>query len=79
MNRKERFDLAHWAVDRALKAGADQAAVGLNFARRIEVEFRDKKLDKLQEATENGLYLQVYVPGAVHPGRSGEHEIPHER
>lgn len=61
MNRKERFDLAHWAVDRALKAGADQAAVGLNFARRIEVEFRDKKLDKLQEATENGLYLQVYV------------------
>ncbi|MBP1678919.1 MAG: modulator protein [Bacteroidetes bacterium] len=61
MNKKERFDLAHWAVDRALKAGADQAAVGLNFARRIEVEFRDKKLDKLQEATENGLYLQVYV------------------
>ena len=61
MNRKERFDLAHWTVDRALKAGADQAAVGLNFARRIEIEFRDKKLDKLQEATENGLYLEVYV------------------
>jgi PmbA protein len=61
MTRKERFDLAHWAVDRALKAGADQASVGLNFARRIEIEVREKKLDKLQEATENGLYLQVYV------------------
>lgn len=61
MTRKERFDLAHWAAEKALKAGADQAAVGLNFSRQIEIEFRDKQLDKLQEATQNGLFLEVYV------------------
>ena len=61
MNRKERMDLAHWAMDRALKAGADQAAVSVYLSRQVEIEFRNKQLDKLQEATRNGLYLEVYV------------------
>lgn len=61
MNRKERLDLARWAMDRALKAGADQAAVSINFSRQVDVEFRDKQLDKLQEATRNSLYIQVYT------------------
>ena len=61
MTRKERLDLAHWAIDRALKAGADQAAVGIYLSRQVEIEFRNKQLDKLQEATRNSLYLEVYA------------------
>lgn len=61
MNRKERLDLAHWAMGRALKAGADQAAVGIYLSRQVEIEFRNKQLDKLQESTQNSLYVEVYV------------------
>ena len=61
MNRKERLDLAHWAINRALKAGADQAAVGIDLSREVEIEFRNRQLDKLQEATRNSLSLEMYV------------------
>ncbi len=69
MNSKERLDLARWAMDRALKAGADQAAVSISFSRQIDVEFRDKQLDKLQEATRNSLTVQVYT-GKRYSGQS---------
>jgi PmbA protein len=61
MNRTERLDLARWAMERALKTGADQAAVSINFSRQVDVEFRNKQLDNLQEATRNGLTIQVYT------------------
>ncbi len=61
MNNKERLELARWAVAQAQKAGADEAAVDLSNSREIEIEYRDKKLDKLQESTQNGLNLRVYA------------------
>jgi len=69
MNRTERLDLARWAMERALKTGADQAAVSINFSRQVDVEFRNKQLDKLQEATRNGLTIQVYT-GKRYSGQS---------
>ena len=47
MNKNERLDLAQWAMDLALKNGADQAAAALINRREIEIEFRDRKLEKL--------------------------------
>jgi PmbA protein len=61
MNKKERLSLAKWVIDRALKNGADQAAVAISNGREIEVEYRDKKLEKLQESTSNSLSLQIYA------------------
>jgi len=61
MQRKERLELAQWAVELALKSGADQSAVSINSSRSIEIEFRDKKLEKVKESTQNSLNLQIYL------------------
>ena len=58
---KERVDLAQWAIDQALRAGADQAAVNISNQRDVEIEFRDKKLEKLKESTQNSLSLNIYI------------------
>ncbi len=61
MNRKDRSELANWAVAQARKSGADDAAVNIVNQRNIEIEFRDRKLDKLKESTQNSLSLSVYA------------------
>lgn len=61
MKRKERLELAEWIKDFSIKSGANQAAVSLSNRRIIEIEFRDKRLDKLKESTQNSLNLNIYV------------------
>jgi PmbA protein len=61
MNNNDRLTLAEWVIKQAVKFGADEAAVGISGSRGIEVEFRDGKLDKLQESTQNSLNLQIYA------------------
>jgi PmbA protein len=61
MKRSERRDLAQWVMERALKHGADQAAVTLSNSREIQVEYRDGQLDQLRESTRNSLHLDVYL------------------
>ena len=61
MNKRDRLELAKWTVDRALHYGADQAAVSISNQRGVEVEYRDKKLEKLKESTQNSLSLKIYT------------------
>jgi PmbA protein len=61
MNNKEKMELAEWAMDYSLKAGANESIVDISNSRNIEIEYRDKKLDKLQESTQNSLNLQIYA------------------
>lgn len=61
MNNKERLDLANWSMNYALKCGANESVVSIYNSRDIEIEYRDKKIEKLQESTQNGLSLQVYT------------------
>lgn len=61
MNKKERLELARWVIQYAGKCGAADAAAKISKSRKIEVEFRNRKLDKLLESTENSLALSVYV------------------
>jgi PmbA protein len=61
MNKKERLELAHWVVTQAKKAGADDAAVNIVNQRDIDVEYRDNKLDKLKDSTQNSLSLSIYA------------------
>jgi PmbA protein len=63
MHKKERKELANWVVDYTLKSGANEVDISLSNARRIEIEYRDKKLEKLQEATQNSLSLILYIQG----------------
>lgn len=61
MNETEKLDLAEWAMNHTLKCGATEAAAELTSERRIDVEFREKKLDKLQESNRSRLFINVYV------------------
>jgi PmbA protein len=61
MNRNERLDLAQWVTEQALRNGANQVATSISFSRRIEIEYRDKKLEKLSEATRNSMNIDLYV------------------
>jgi len=61
MNRKQRLELAHWAVSQAQKNGAGEVGVDISNKREIEVDFRDAKLEQLKESTQNSLSLDIYA------------------
>jgi len=61
MNKQERLELAHWAIKEAKKHGAGDAAVNIGNSRDIDIEIRDKKLDRLKESTQNYLSLSIYA------------------
>ncbi len=56
----KKVELANWVIKQTLKIGANQAAVSTSNQRQVEIEFRDKKLEKLKESTQNSLSLQIY-------------------
>jgi PmbA protein len=55
------MELARWAVEQARKAGATDASVDIGTWRSIEIDYRDGKLEKIQESTQSSLNLGVYV------------------
>jgi PmbA protein len=61
MNDKDRLDLAEWAIGETLKGGASGAAIEISAHRRVDVEVRDGKLDKLTEAHSNRLSVDIYL------------------
>jgi PmbA protein len=61
MENKERKELAEWVIKKTLENGAAQASVGISNGRSVDVSYRDKKIEKLQESTENSLVVSIYV------------------
>ncbi len=58
---KNKYELLEWVVKTAKAKGADNVETGIVKQRKVNVEFRDKQLDKIKETTENSLSLDVYV------------------
>ncbi len=56
-------EIARGAVKSALSKGAKQAAATINRTRNVSVDWRDGKIEKIEEATTRGLSLQLYVDG----------------
>ena len=63
MITEENKKLAQWAMDYALKNGCQAAKLTLYTNSNSSFELRDGKIDRLQQATENGLSLNLYVDG----------------
>ncbi len=63
MISNEHKKLAQWALDYALKNGCRQARVNLYSGSNSSFELRDAKMDKLQQASEGGMSLQLFVDG----------------
>ncbi|GHT76403.1 modulator protein [Bacteroidia bacterium] len=63
MITKEHKDLAHWALNYALEKGCSQARVVLYTGTDNSFEYRDTQLDKLEQSSENGMTLYLFVDG----------------
>lgn len=59
----ENKKLAQWALDYALKNGCQSAKVSLYSGSNTSFDLRDAKMDKLQQASESGMSLYLYVEG----------------
>ncbi|MDR0895197.1 MAG: TldD/PmbA family protein [Prevotellaceae bacterium] len=55
--------LAQWAMEYALKNGCTAAKVTLYASSNTLFELRDARIDRLQQASENGLGISIYVDG----------------
>ncbi len=61
MTKEEKYTLAKWAMNYALKKGAQQASVSISNSRSSSVEVREEKIDKLEQAIQSGLSIRLYV------------------
>lgn len=57
---KERQGLVEWAIEAALKNGADQTSVSLAQVRSVDIKHRDHKLEEVKESTQNGISIEIY-------------------
>lgn len=55
--------LTQWAMEFALKNGCQASRVSLYNGSSSSIEVRDMKIDRLQQASENNLVIQLFVDG----------------
>jgi len=63
MTKEEKYSLAKWAMNHALENGAQQASVSIANSQNSSVEVREEKIDKLEQAIQNGLSIRLFVDG----------------
>jgi PmbA protein len=63
MTQSKLLELARYAAEVAKKAGAGDARVHASRSREVRVEWRDGKLDRIRENTQQGLSISLYVDG----------------
>ena len=61
MTKEEKYSLAKWAMEHALKNGAQQASVSIRDSKSSSIDIRDEKIDKLETSIESGLSIDLYV------------------
>jgi PmbA protein len=61
MTKEEKYSIAKWAMEHALKNGAQQAGVSIYENNSSQVEVREEKIDKLEEANRNSMSIALYV------------------
>ncbi len=61
MTKDEKYSIAKWAMEHALKNGAQHARVSISNNNSSQVEVREQKIDKLEEANRNNMRISLYV------------------
>lgn len=72
MANDKQLDLARWATDQAIKAGADEARASVARQRYVSLEYRERKIEKIEEATTNGLDVTLYINGKYSSHRTSD-------
>lgn len=57
------YNLTEWSVETAKSAGADECRVGISKERFVEISYRDRKPENIKEASQQNLFIEVYVNG----------------
>lgn len=63
MGHRNMLDVAHGCTKTALAKGAQEAAASVRRTREVTLEWRDGKVDRINEATRRGVQLSLYVDG----------------
>ena len=61
MNKKEKYNIAKWAIENALKSGAQHASVFIYENKSSSIAVREEKIEKLKQANRNSLSISLYV------------------
>jgi PmbA protein len=61
MTKEEKYSIARWAMEHALENGAEQARVTISTSNASQVEVREEKIDKLEEANQNNMQINLFV------------------
>lgn len=61
MKKEEKYTLAKWAMNHALKNGAQEVSVSISNSKNSSIEVREEKIDKLEQATQNNLTIRLFV------------------
>jgi PmbA protein len=59
-------------VAEATRAGADEARISVNRQRYVSLEYRERQVEKLEEATTNGMSLSLYINGKYSSHRTSD-------
>ncbi|MDU1903388.1 MAG: TldD/PmbA family protein [Dysgonomonas sp.] len=63
MITSEHKDITQWAMEFALKNGCSSARTALTVSVNNSFEYRNNQLDRLQQNSENKLYIELFVDG----------------
>lgn len=63
MITEENKKLAQWAMEYALKNGCQASRISIYYGSNSSFEVRDRKIDRLQQASENSMSIQLFVDG----------------
>jgi len=63
MEKNVYLELGYWVQKKARQLGAGGSALGINHSRSVEVDFRDGKVEKLKESTQQSMWLEIYANG----------------
>jgi len=61
MTKDEKYSIAKWAIEYAVKNGAQHARATIYNNNSSQIEVRDEKIDKLQESNRNGMQINLFV------------------
>ncbi len=61
MTKEEKYTLAKWAMNHALENGAQEVKVSIYDSQSSSIEVREEKIDKLEQSTQSGLSISLYV------------------
>jgi len=57
------LELAYWAQKKAQSLGAEESSISINQSRRVEVDYRDEKIEKMKESGQQGLSIEIITKG----------------